>query len=76
MLSCYKLAIKCMKDGSNAVTNQKLFCEAMDKLFKESKACTVMPFERKMHSRHKKQKAEAAALAEATQFAIAIIAVV
>ena len=53
-----------MKEELKVIVNQKLFFETMDKLFRQSKACAITPFERKLHERHKKRKAQTAALSD------------
>ena len=64
MFSRYRLSIEYMKEELKVIVNQKLFFETMDNLFRQSKACAITPFERKLHERHKKRKTQTAALSE------------
>ena len=64
MFSRYRMSIEYMKEESKLLVNQKLFFELMDKLFRQSKACAITPFERKLNERYRKRKAETAALSK------------
>jgi len=49
-----------MNEESNAISNNEAFLEAIDNLFRESKARAISPFYNKLHARHKQRKEKTA----------------